>query len=302
MMRVGLVCNPSAGSGKAAAIAARAQSRLRARGIDVTLRSTSVSGEASEITREFAEDVDLVVAVGGDGTVNEVVNGLGGTDIPLGIVAAGTVNVLALELGIPFDTDRACDIIAAGRTLSLDIGTGNGRRFALMLGAGIDAMTVHELDPLAKRRFGRLAFVSTGVLSRIRYPQPDFEVDVDGRSFQATFAVVGNSRFYAGRFGVTTEADPTDGVFDVLIYYGQSIAADALFWMGVPLELHIGHPGVTYVRGAKVALRPRQPDDIVWFQTDGELAGALPATAVIEQRALRVFVPDAPLERERGDT
>lgn len=301
-MRVGLVCNPSAGGGKATAIAVRAESRLRTRGIDVTVRSTSTPQEASDITRELVQDVDVVVAVGGDGTVNEVVNGLGGTDIPLGIVPAGTVNVLALELGIPFDTDRACDVIAAGRTLSLDLGTANGRRFTLMLGAGIDAMTVRELDPIAKRRFGRLAFVSTGVLSRIRHPQPDFEVDVDGHSFRATFAVVGNSRFYGGRFGVTTEADPTDGVFDVLVYHGQSFAADAFFWMGVPLELHLGHPGVTYLRGEKVTLRPLDTDDIVWFQTDGELAGALPATAFIEQRALQVFVPDAPLEREKGDT
>jgi lipid kinase, YegS/Rv2252/BmrU family len=301
-MRVGLVCNPSAGGGKAATTAARAQTRLHARGIDVTLRNTSAPGEASAITQELARDVDVVVAVGGDGTVNEVVNGLADTDMPLGIVPAGTVNVLALELGIPFDVERACDVIVAGRTLPLDVGTANGRRFTLMLGAGIDAMTVHELDPLAKRRFGRLAFVSTGVLSRIRYPQPDFEVDVDGHTFPATFAVVGNSRFYGGRFGVTTEADPTDGVFDVLVYYGQSVAADALFWMGVPLELHLGHPGVTYLRGAKVTLRPLEPDDVVWFQTDGELAGTLPATAVIEQRALQVFVPGAPLEREKGDT
>lgn len=301
-MHVGMVCNPSAGGGKAAAIAARAQSRLRARGIDVTLRSTSAPGEAADITEGLARDVDVVVAVGGDGTVNEVVNGLAGTDIPLGIVPAGSVNVLALELSIPFDADRACDVIAAGRTLSLDLGIANGRRFTLMLGAGIDAMTVRDLDPLAKRRFGRLAFVSTGVISRIRHPQPDFEVDVDGHPHPATFAVVGNSRFYGGRFGVTTEADPTDGVFDVLVYHGQSLAADALFWMGVPLELHLGHPGVTYLRGAKITLRPLEADNTVWFQTDGELAGALPATAVIEQRALQVFVPDAPLERKKGDT
>jgi len=301
-MRVGLVCNPSAGGGKAAAAAARAHTRLRTRGIDVTVRGTSTPQEASDITRELVQDVDVVVAVGGDGTVNEVVNGLAGTEIPLGIVPAGTVNVLALELGVPFDSDRACDVIVTGRTSSLDLGAVNGRRFTLMLGAGIDALTVHELSPLMKRRYGRLAFVSTGVRSRIRYPQPDFEVDVDGHSFRATFAVVGNARFYGGRFGVTTEADPTDGVFDVLVYNGHSLAADALFWLGVPLELHLGHPGVTYLRGAKVALRPLEQEDIVWFQTDGELAGRLPATATIEQRALQVLVPDAPPEREKGDT
>jgi YegS/Rv2252/BmrU family lipid kinase len=301
-MHVGLVCNPSAGGGKAAAVAARAQSRLRTRGIDVTLHSTSAPGEASDIVREFVGDVDVVVAVGGDGTVNEVVNGLAGKNVPLGIVPGGTVNVLALELGIPFDAEHACDVIAAGHTSFLDLGTVDDRRFTLMLGAGIDALTVHELNPLMKRRYGRLAFVSTGVRSRLRYPQPDFTVEVDGQPHPATFAVVGNSHFYGGRFGVTTGADPTDGVFDVLVYHGQSLAADALFWMGVPLELHRSHPGVTYLRGAEVTLRPLDPDDVVWFQTDGELAGRLPATAVIEQRALEVFVPGAPLEREKGDT
>jgi len=300
-MRVGLVCNPMAGGGKAAAVAVRVQSRLTSEGIDVTLLETSAPREAADMTQELAHDVDTVVAVGGDGTVNEVVNGLAGTDIPLGILPAGTVNVLALELSIPFDMNRACNVIMAGHTLPLDLGIANGRRFALMLGAGIDAMTVQKLDPLAKRRFGRLAFVSTGVLSRIRYPQPDFEVNIDGRSFPATFAVVGNSRFYGGRFGVTTEADPTDGFLDVLVYHGQNLAADALFWMGVPLELHLGHPGVTYVRGAKVTLSPLDAGDTVWFQTDGELAGALPAIAIIEKSALQVLVPDVPLEREKGD-
>ena len=301
-MDLGLVLNPSAGGGKAADVAQRAAARLSTRGFAVTVRSTHTPREAQDIAQELARTVDIVVVVGGDGTVNEVVNGLAGTSVPLGIVPGGTVNVLALELGIPFDADRACDVIAEGHTSFLDIGTVDNRRFTLMLGAGIDALTVHELNPLMKRRYGRLAFVSTGVRSRLRYPQPEFTVEVDGHPYPATFAVVGNSHFYGGRFGVTTEADPTDGVFDVLVYHGQSLAADALFWMGVPLELHRSHPGVTYLRGTEVTLRPLDPDDVVWFQTDGELAGRLPATAVIEQRALEVFVPGAPLEREKGDT
>lgn len=289
-MRMGLIYNPSAGGGKAAAAGASVQRCLEDRGIEVTVRTTNAPREALFIAEELAGHADAVVAVGGDGTVNEVVNGLAGRDVPLGIVPAGTVNVLALELGLPFDVRRACDIIVEGRDTTLDLGRVDGRRFILMVGVGLDALTIRELDPRAKRRYRELAFVWTGVRSYIRHPPVEFSLLVDGARYTATYVVVGNCRYYGGRFGVTTRADPTDGVFDILLFKDRGFVPTAAFWAAMPLGLHLRHPDATYLRGRHVILEGPS-DGVVWFQTDGELAGRLPAVVDIEARALRVFVP-----------
>lgn len=289
-MTIGLIYNPAAGGGKAATVGAAVQRCLEHQGVAVEVRTTNAPREALFIAEEFAARVDAVVAVGGDGTVNEVINGLAGRDVPLGIVPAGTVNVLALELGLPFNVEKACETIARGRTTTLDLGRVDGRRFILMVGVGLDALTIRELDPRAKRRYRELAFVWTGLRSYLRHPPLEFSLLVDGERHTATYAVVGNCRYYGGRFGVTTRADPTDGVFDILLHRDRGFARTAAFWAGMPLGLHVRHPDVTYLRGRHVILEgPR--DGNVWFQTDGELAGRLPAVVDIEEKALRVFVP-----------
>lgn len=289
-MTAGLIYNPSAGGGKAAAVGAAVQRCLENGGITVDVRTTRAPREALFLAEELAGHVDRVVAVGGDGTVNEVVNGLAGRDTPLGIVPAGTVNVLALELGLPFDVAHACETIIKGKTTTLDLGRVDGRRFILMVGVGLDALTIRELDPRAKRRYRELAFVWTGLRSYLRTPPVEFSLLVDGARHTATYAVVGNCRYYGGRFGVTTRADPTDGVFDILLFRDRGFASTASFWAGVPLGWHVRHPDVTYLRGRHVILEG-PAEGPVWFQTDGELAGRLPAVVDIEERALRVFVP-----------
>ena len=161
------------------------------------------------IAGRIACEVDVVVAIGGDGTINEVVNGMAACDAPecatgavgpaegrpaagdpaagevvrkakLGIVPAGTVNVLALELGLPFQVERACNAIAEGKTISLDVGRVNDRGFVLMTGAGIDALTVRNIDPRQKKRFKELAFVGTGLRWGLAADPPAFVVRTEG--------------------------------------------------------------------------------------------------------------------------
>ncbi len=288
-MHVGLICNPDAGGGRSAKVVREAEDCLRRHAVDVIVRETEAPRQAERIARELAESVDVVVAVGGDGTVNEVINGLTDTGVPLGIIPGGTVNVLSLELGIPSDVETACAVIVDGQKTALDLGKAGGRRFILMMGAGIDALAIRELDARTKRRFKEAAFISSGLRAYARNPMPDFEVQVDGRATVGNFAVVANCRYYGGRFGVAKWADPTDGLFDVLVYEGRGFFRDALFWASMPLEWHIHHPGVTYLQGARVDFRLVVDDAIVWYQTDGELAGRLPVSVQIEQGALQVL-------------
>lgn len=301
-MRASVIFNPTAGRDRGNAIAGQVQRNLTGQGMEVVLRGTHGPREAARLAEEVARDSDLVVAIGGDGTINEVTNGLAswaadersrGHEVrpKLGIVPAGTVNVLALDLGIPFQARKACDVIAAGKTMSLDVGNVNGHRFLLMMGAGIDALTIHNIDLRAKKRFRELAFVGTGVKAGLTEPLPQFLVRVEGREYLATFVVAGNTRYYGGRFGVTPKADPTDGLLDLMLFTGTKRSGLAVFWLEVPTSLHLQNPNVVYLKAKKAELVPLDEEQVVWFQTDGELAGRLPAHVEIEPQTLDLLVP-----------
>jgi len=280
------------------------------------------------IAGRVACEVDVVVAIGGDGTINEVVNGMASCDEPecaagatdqaaasgasaepgatlqvsdvttevgrrakLGIVPAGTVNVLALELGLPFQVERACKAIAEGKTVSLDVGRVNDRGFVLMTGAGIDALTVRNIDPRQKKRFKELAFVGTGLRFGLAADPPAFVVRTEGEEYTATYFVASNCRYFSGHLGVTPDADPTDGLLDLLIFTGTTRSSLAVFWLGVPSGLHLHSPNVKHLRATRAELIPLSDKETVYFQTDGELAGKLPATVKIDAHALEVVVP-----------
>lgn len=288
---VGLISNPTAGGGQAARLETQAVTLLEDLGLSVDSRSTARSGHARALARELAATVDVVAVLGGDGTVNEVVNGLAGSSAPLAILPGGTVNVLALELGLPFDLPRACALLTSGARTTLDLGRIGDRWFTLHAGVGLDALTVRTIDPEAKRRFRKLAFVAAGVRAFLAHPQPRFRVVVDGVAHTATFAVAANCEFYAGRFGVAVDADPQDGLFDVVLYQGSGFARTAAFWLVMPVGAHVHHPQTKVVRGREVRFELLDQTDVVWIQTDGELVGRLPATATLVPGALEVFVP-----------
>jgi diacylglycerol kinase (ATP) len=296
-MRAAVIFNPFAGGGRGGAVTSAVERGLVKRGLEVELHATRYPKDAMAIAREYADQADIIVAVGGDGTINEVANGMAcagdavSTTATLGIVPAGTVNVLALELGLPFQVERACNVIAGGKTVSLDLGRVNGRRFVLMTGAGIDALTVRNIDLRAKKRFRELAFVGTGLKTGFVERPPAFLVRANGEEHRATFFVAGNSRYYGGRFGITPSADPTDGVLDLLLFTGTTRSSLAVFWMEVPSGLHLRNRHVTYLRGQRADLAPCEDKDVIWYQTDGELAGRLPAVVEIDPHALNVFVP-----------
>lgn len=323
-MRAALIYNPSAGKGKGGAIAAAARSALVGRGIDAELHATQGPKHATAIAERLAPAMDILVAVGGDGTVNEVANGIAraaalpvvcprtatpthnesGDGPPaalcrtrLGIVPAGTVNVLALELKIPWAVDQACEVIARGETVALDLGDADGHSFVLMAGAGIDALTVRHVDPRAKRRYREVAFVAAGLRYGFAERQPVFVVRANGREHHATFVIAANSRYYAGRLSIARAADPTDGLLDLVVFTGTDRPGLAVFWLGIPSGLHLRGRNVEYIRASEADLVPLDDRDTIWLQTDGEPAGRLPAKVKVRPRALEVLVPSDPATR-----
>jgi diacylglycerol kinase (ATP) len=298
-LKVAIIFNPSSGKGLGVATAAAVQRDLIGRGLDAELHPTHGPRHATHLARELAPSTDIIVVVGGDGTINEVVGGMaeagdaaiatGGAKpgCRLGIVPAGTINVVALELKLPFGLKDACTVIAAGQSLPLDVGKVNDRRFVLMTGA----VTIRNLDLRLKRRLRSLAFVGTGLTKGLAHPHPEFLVTVDGTTRRATFMVASNFRYYAAHLSMTPTADPTDGLLDIMLFHGTTKRTILGFWVRVPGRLHVRSRSVTTLRAKQAELALLEGSEPVWLQADGEIVGQLPATVQIEPAAIQVLVP-----------
>ncbi|MCI0340620.1 MAG: diacylglycerol kinase family lipid kinase [Planctomycetales bacterium] len=289
-----LIANPISGRGAAARVVPEVQRGLEARGFAVDVHTTTGPGDATRAAREAPAGVAAVVAVGGDGTVTEVAEGLRGREIPLGIVPIGTANVLAREVGLPRkDVEALTAIIAAGRVRRLDAGELNGRLFLLVVGAGFDGEIAHrhKRGPDGSNSYSQYVGAFFGTL--LTSPFPGMRIEVDGKvvATDAAHASVGNTRNYGGPFQVTSLARPDDGLLDVTWLEGRSLPR----WLGF-LVLAIGRklhwaPGAHTARGKAIRIVPADPAVAVPVQRDGDPFGTTPVEARVIPQAVPVLVP-----------
>jgi diacylglycerol kinase (ATP) len=204
--RLLVIYNPTAGWRRRRRLE-RTLDRLRRLGCAIELKATSARGDAEAIARAAdPRRFDLVVAAGGDGTINEVINGLAGSGLPLALLPLGTANVLAAEIGLAGSVRRIAEAISSGRPRRVHLGQANGRRFAMMAGVGFDAHVVRRVDPRLKRALGQLAYVLTALGEFIAYRPIWYEVEIDGKLHRAATVIVAKGHFYGGRFTVAREA------------------------------------------------------------------------------------------------
>ena len=249
-------------------------------------------GDATRLAHEAVEQgFDLVCAIGGDGTVNETINGLAGTEVPLAIVPTGTVNVLAMELGIPLEPPDAVKLLEVGTMSWIDLGLAGDRYFGLMAGVGMDAAVVASLSPVMKKAFKEAAFAVQGLANYLTKDEPLIRVTSAERTVEGYFAVFGNSSNYGGGFGITPLADMRDGLLDVCVLKDKSFLSTVWYWTAALINAHITHPKVEYFRTKKAEVVTVEPGKEVLVQTDGEVAGKLPLTCRVVPRSLRVVVP-----------
>lgn len=265
---------------------------LRGLGYDVEERETAGVGDATRLAREAVEQgLDLVCAIGGDGTVNETINGLAGAEVPLAIVPTGTVNVLAMELGIPLDPPDAVKLLEVGTVSWIDLGLAGDRYFGLMAGVGMDAAVVASLNPVMKKAFKEAAFAVQGIANYLTKEDPLIRVTTAERTVEGYFAVFGNSSNYGGGFGITPLADMRDGLLDVCVLKDKSFLSTVWYWSAALINAHIKHPKVEYFRTEAAEIVTVEEGKEVLVQTDGEMAGKLPLTCRVVPRSLRVVVP-----------
>jgi diacylglycerol kinase (ATP) len=216
--RLLVIFNPAAGLRRRQRLEA-VLVRLRARGCRVELCETTGPGDAERFAAAAdPERYDALVVAGGDGTVNEAINGLADTPLPLAILPLGTANVLAAEIGLALDPDSVAAAIAHGRPQPITLGAANGRRFILMAGAGFDAHVVATVSTPVKRWLGKGAYVLAMLLQLWRYGFPRYQVSIDGAPHTAGSVLIANARFYAGRFVAAPAADLRSPSFEVCLF------------------------------------------------------------------------------------
>jgi diacylglycerol kinase (ATP) len=291
-MRICLIVNPTAGQSRPGTLMPKLTECISAWCPDLAVRETSRRGDGEEFARSIREgEFDMVVAGGGDGTINEVLNGLE-APVPLGIVPLGTANVLARELHIPVnDVAAACAVLRDGIAKPLDLGLCNGRRFCLMAGIGFDAETVKEVPPNVKDLLGAPAYVLSGLRTltqmeraiRYRVLLPEGRLVSRGMML-----VVANAATYAGWLQIAPLAALDDGWLDLCLFRERSRLAFAGQWLRVLARRQLDDPHFLYRRVQELRVECDPPASV---QLDGDYYGRTPVEIRVLPGAVRVIRP-----------
>ena len=285
-----IVFNPTAGRRRAARLW-RVLDVMSANGMRLELAETCHAGHATELAREaVAAGADLVVAAGGDGTIAEVANGINGSGCRLGVIPLGTANVLAHELGLPFQPRDVAAALAFGRTRAIWPGIATSpagqRVFVQMLGVGFDAQVVQRLPLPLKRAFGRGAYVLQSLREAARYPFRPIRVRLDGIAHEAGSVIVSKGHFYGGTYLLAPGATPCDRGFTVALFDRSGPASALAYGAALPLNLLPRMPGLHLLRAEDIVIE----SESVPAQTDGDAAGCGPLSVHDAAREIRVVV------------
>ncbi len=286
--RLLVIRNPTAGQRHGGAYAGAIRV-LEEAGCRLTVAETTARGDAIRIAREAdSADFDVVVAAGGDGTINEVVNGLVGGALPLGLIPLGTSNVLAHEVGIGPDPRRAAGIILAGRRQPIALVHAGGHYCCLMASAGYDARAITRVRPGLKRLTGEAAYYVAGFEEMLAGTKRLLTVEVDGVSYEAASVIVANARLYGGKYLIAPEADIREPLLHTILLQRPGRWNIVRYGIAVMRErLHL-LPDVRIVKGTIVRLAA--PAGEPW-QSDGDLIGEFPVTVTVEADAIELMVP-----------
>ncbi len=300
------IANPVAGGGAVRAIK-KAENIIKNKGIDVHLKLTAKKGDAELFAREISSQLtpnlirgqssQLIIVGGGDGTLNEVINGLlsRNESIPttaekkgilLAILPLGITNVLAKELGIPEDVEKATHLALTGTHKKVSLGRINGKFFASMAGIGFDGEAVFRLNEKIKKISGKGAHILSGINCLRRYNPPLIEVRTSEGIFTGYTAVVGKAGCYGGYFKVTPHASLTEPVLDLCLFKGRTRRDLIRFVIGVLRKRHLNFKDVFYEKFSELEISSKGQ---VHIQIDGEYFGTLPVRIDVVKDAVSLI-------------
>ena len=296
-VRTCVIFNPAARGEKAR----RFHRHLGEIGAEAVLKQTTSAGDASRLAAEaVSERFDVVVAAGGDGTLNEVLNGMMEPpdcldNVRLAVLPLGTVNVFARELGMPTQLEAAWDVIRRGRETVIDLpcveysadGARKRRYFAQLAGAGLDAHAIELVHWPLKKKIGPLAYVVAG-LNALLHRQSTITVSNGDQSASGELVLIGNGRLYGGHYAVFPRADLRDGLLEVCVFPRVNWFTLARCGPGLLLQRRLPPRATMNFQSASFTL---SSDPAAPFELDGEFVGRLPATFSTRRSCLRVIVP-----------
>jgi YegS/Rv2252/BmrU family lipid kinase len=283
----------------------RAAEHLRSVARDVLLIPTIGPRTAGALAVKAIEDgANLIIAAGGDGTISEVVNGMANSHVPLGILPAGTANVLAHEIGLKRNVISAARQMADCSPRRVSIGeivmaSGEIRYFLMMAGAGFDAKVIYHLSAGLKDKLGKASYFLGG-LRRLGGTLAELDVIIDGRRRRCTFALITKVRNYGGDFEIAAEVMLTDDQFEVILFEGQNSWRYLRYLFGVATKRLKNTPGVCFIRTGCVELRA--VNESVHLQADGEYIGGLPIDIRVVPDALTLLLPNREPRRFRRES
>lgn len=290
--RVVIIFNPAAGQADQAQASLEQVSQLwRDRGWQVDLAPTQFAGHATELAQNAAhQGYTCAIAAGGDGTVNEVMNGLVGSRTALGVLPIGTVNIWAREMGLPMETQGAAKGLLDAEIVTVDVGQAGDRYFLLMAGIGFDAAVTAQINPREKKWLGAIAYVKQAFHTAWQFRGVRTALRIDGKRIRGRILmiVVGNSQLYGGVVKMTAHAVINDGLLDVCVIKGRSMLVAPLRLLSIFLRNYNRDPKVKYYKARQISITGKRHLPV---QVDGDFLGHTPLQFQIKPKALRVLVP-----------
>ena len=293
-----IIHNPAAGRSRQR-LFDRTIRRLRGHG-GLTVVRTAAPGDAEALARQaVADGCARVVAAGGDGTINEVINGLAGSGLPLAILPLGTANVLAREIGLALDPDVVAETITHGVPRPISLGrvtseAGEGHYFSLMAGVGFDAHIVADVDLALKQRIGKGAYVAQFLRQLFVFRFPRYRVRLEGEtpesleSHEAASVVIAKARHYGGPYVCAPEARLTDTAFHVCLFARSGPLAAIRYGMALTGGRLDGRADYRILRAQRVRIEGPHDDPV---QGDGDVIAALPLEVEMVPEAIELVMP-----------
>jgi len=290
-----VVANPISGQNRGESVGRELQAGLTLRGVQTELHLTSSAEDARRVLRELASDIDLVVSVGGDGTLREVLTGLrerppGAQRVGVGVLPMGTGNALCADLGLPRDVDRALEVLLSGKTVDIDVADVNGELSFLLTGVGPDALVVEDVDLHRKgRSLSKWSYIPAGLRALWRYRSQPLSVELDGEALHGEFSQVmaSNLVHYGGLLKVSPGRVLDDGQFEVFLFRAggrwRVLLCTLRFLFGL-----VPGGAIEMRRAAHIRVTSAEP---VPYHVDGDPMGRTPVEIAVTGTRFQLLVP-----------
>ncbi|PSB56560.1 diacylglycerol/lipid kinase family protein [Chamaesiphon polymorphus] len=293
-LQVLIIYNPTAGqSPNLKNTLDRVANLWRDLGWQVQIAATTAPGDATTKAQIAAQSgYNAVVAAGGDGTVNEVMNGLVGTETALGVLPLGTVNIWAREMGLSMDMLKAAESIAKSELTKIDVGMAGDRYFLLMAGIGFDAAVTATVRSDEKKILGAIAYVKQAVQIAWNFRGVRLKLRVDGKRIRGKIlmVIIGNSQLYGGVVKFTAHATIDDGLLDVCVIKGRGMLSAPRRLISIFARHYNRDPRVQYYQAKEVEIRNKRGKHLP-IQVDGDYLGATPMNFRVVPESLWIMVP-----------